>query len=91
MAISGLPLHFEVPALCVEGSPIKFPILGFVLFPIFGASWTSPLGLALALKAGVALGICLPLWVPPSLNFGLIILLFCQFFEALKKELVHTL
>ena len=66
--------------------------LGLGLIPHTSeASWTSPSGLATVLKAGMASGICLPLWVPPSLNLGLIILLSYQVFDALKRGVLNIL
>lgn len=88
MNISGMNIstlrsqHYEG-----EGSLLNFPSGALSHFPTpFEASWTSPPGFAIVLKAGVALGMCLSLWVPFSLNFDLIILLSCQFFDALKKR-----
>lgn len=72
MNISGLPFYSEVSTLRAEGSPIKFPIFGFVSLPLTSeARRTSLLGLVITLKAGVVLEMCLFVWVSPSLNFDL--------------------
>lgn len=55
MNISGLPFYCEFSTLRAEGSPIKFPIFGFVSFPYNSeASWTSLSGLVITLKAGAS-------------------------------------